>query len=496
MMHDEKKEDTNLAFYHGIKTSQQETSVSTPVEAGSGIPFVVGTAPVHTVGGAVNKPVLAMNYKEAVEALGYSDDWGKYTLCEMMYSHFRLYQMSPVIFVNVLDPNKEEHVEEKEDEQVTVTDKKASLPFEAVLDTLEVKQDAEGEALVADTDYLAYYEEDRLTIELISEKTAQAAQLYVSYTKMKPDGVTKEDIIGGYDAQKKVTTGLELIDESYARFSIIPDLILAPGFSHHAGVAAMMAQKAEKQCELFEGMALIDVDVSATGARHYSDVLQWKNKNNLTSKYQTLCYPMVEMDGRRFHLSVQLAGLMAKVDTDNDGCPSESPSNKDLEITGLCDADGNEIVLTLPQANYLNSIGVATASNFQGGFRFWGNETACYPSNTDIKDYYICVSRTFAWVANSIVLTFWNKVDRKINRLLLDNIVDSCNMWMNSLVAENKLLAGRVECHEDENSTIDLMAGRLKFHVYLTSPIPAREIEFVLEYDVNRLADIFAGQIA
>lgn len=79
-------------FYHGVSTRQVETSVSTPVEADSGIPFVVGTAPVHTVGGKVNAPILAYTYEEAVTALGFSDNWENYTLCEMLYSHYRLYE--------------------------------------------------------------------------------------------------------------------------------------------------------------------------------------------------------------------------------------------------------------------------------------------------------------------------------------------------------------------------------------------------------------------
>ena len=83
-------------FYHGVSTRQVETSVSTPVEADSGVPFVVGTAPVHTVGGKVNVPILAYTYEEAVTALGFSDNWGDYTLCEMIYSHNRMKSPPPV----------------------------------------------------------------------------------------------------------------------------------------------------------------------------------------------------------------------------------------------------------------------------------------------------------------------------------------------------------------------------------------------------------------
>lgn len=46
-------------YYHGAKASKQATSVSTPVVADSSIHLIVGTAPVHTVGGKVNEPVYA-----------------------------------------------------------------------------------------------------------------------------------------------------------------------------------------------------------------------------------------------------------------------------------------------------------------------------------------------------------------------------------------------------------------------------------------------------
>ena len=62
-------------YFHGVSTRQNDTSISTPVTADSGIAFVVGAAPGHTVGGAPNDPIMCQSYAEAVAALGYSDDW-------------------------------------------------------------------------------------------------------------------------------------------------------------------------------------------------------------------------------------------------------------------------------------------------------------------------------------------------------------------------------------------------------------------------------------
>ena len=45
-------------YFHGVSTRQNDTSISTPVTADSGIAFVVGAAPGHTVDGAPNDPIM------------------------------------------------------------------------------------------------------------------------------------------------------------------------------------------------------------------------------------------------------------------------------------------------------------------------------------------------------------------------------------------------------------------------------------------------------
>lgn len=72
-----------------------------------------------------------------------------------------------------------------------------------------------------------------------------------------------------------------------------------------------------------------------------------------------------------------------------------------------------------------------------------------------------------------------------MNRRLLDNIVDSCNIWMNGLVGSGYLLGARAEVLDSENPVTDLMAGIIRVHLYLTPPSPAQEIDFVLEYDAE-----------
>ena len=211
---------------------------------------------------------------------------------------------------------------------------------------------------------------------------------------------------------------------------------------------------------------------------------------------ELICFPRIALGDRHFNYATQLAGSISATDNNNDlggGTPCESASNKSLQADRMVLADGSEVILDLQQANYLNDNGVITALNFYAGFVSWGNYTACFPSSTDPADYFYCISRMFKWVAKSTILSYWSYIDRRMIRRLLDAILQGVNDWLNGLTAEEKILGGRVELREDENTNTALMAGKAKFHIYLTPPSPLQQLEFVLEYDLSYLEQMLAA---
>ena len=171
---------------------------------------------------------------------------------------------------------------------------------------------------------------------------------------------------------------------------------------------------------------------------------------------------------------------------------AENP-NKGIQADRMVTADGSEVVMDIQQANYLNENGVVTALNFFNGFVSWGNYTACYPANTDVTDYFYCINRMFKWVAKTLILTYWNYIDRGIKRRLIDAVVQSINDWLASLATDEKIIGGRVEFNESENSTSQLAAGIVRFHIYMTPPSPMQKMDFVLEYDLSYLAALVAA---
>ena len=482
-------------FFHGARASKKATSVSTPVVADSGVHLIVGTAPVHAVGGTVNEPVLAYSYSEAVAAMGYSEDWKKYDICEEIYTAFMLYGVAPIVMINVLDPKK--HLTGETTVDVTLAVDSVELPFEALEETLVVKGYDTEEALtqeyVKGTDYDTVYTEGVLRIERIeSGAIATNTRLNITYNAVDPTKVTKEDIIGGYDVATESSKGFELVDSVFPKFRIIPDILLAPNFSHDSEVAAIMSAKAESINGLFVGKAIIDIDT--TVATTYQKAVEWKNEHNITQSTQLVGWPMYKLSDKVFHHSTQLAGRITKTDSTEDmggGSPCESASNKVLQIDSMVLADEKEVLLDLPKANYLNKNGIITGLNLMGGFVSWGNEAACYPANTDVTDYFYCVSRMFGWVANTVILSVWDKVDRALKPRLIESVTQALNLWLNGIMAEGKILGGRIEFNEEENKDTDLMAGIAHFHIYLTPPSPAKELDFILEYDASYLSTLF-----
>ena len=473
----------------GVRVHEQATSVSTPNVAKVSIPFVVGTAPVHSAAKPAksNTPVLATSWNEAVEKLGFSYDWKKYTLCEFMYSHFQLYGSQPAIFCNILDPSTmKETVEAK---PFAVVSRQAILPVDAIADTLHVSAQvtvdgAEQEKLLEqDIDYSVFYDRDDTDtyvciVELLPDGAAyDAVSLSISYTAVTADTVTVADVVDG----------VAQVDAAMTVVGTVPDLICVPGWSHNTVVAAVMATKASAISGLFGGKAVIDCDCGENGVREYSELSDYKNKNSFVDVDQILCWPMVKLGDYMFHLSTQLCGLMAKVDTENRGVPYESPSNKNLKMDCCCLEDGTEVNLTWPQVEMVaGDWGVVTAINFMdGGWRAKGNYTACFPGNTDVKDQFIPVSRMFDYIGNTLIRTFWSKQDKPLTRTLRDSIIQTCNLWLGGLCGSGYLYGARCELLAEENPLTSLLAGHITLHVYNAPPVPAQLIEFILEYDVS-----------
>jgi len=487
-------------FKHGVSWSDVPTSVISPIEAIPGVNVVFGSAPIHLLAGgaaALNVPVLCNSYEDAVAQLGFSNDWAKYDLCEHMDSCFVEFGMYPAIYIAVNDPLRTGSVPLTPKALTLVNGQVDSLE-ELVAWTIAVKGAAGTPTYVLGTDYLLSLSKNNtwiITRVVGGAIASDTAAIQLTGTKPSVTAITAADIIGGVNGTTGKRTGLEVIEDVFQQTGIVPGVIICPAFSKVATVAAVMEAKSENINGCFACTCLIDVDTATV--KLATAVNAWKNSNNIVFPRQQCLFGKPALVGtdltKTFNFASQQGPLMQWTDTyRGNGLPYFSPSNKNLRMNSLRIQDGTELPMHLLDANYLNSIGVVTALNFIGGWRSWGNRTAAYPADSDVKDMFIPVRRMFDYIGNTIVLTLWQKVDEPGNRRLIDAIVNSLQLWLDGLAATEALLGARVEFRHDENPTTELLDGHFTFHVYIAVPTPAEWLDFRIEYWIPFVEGLFS----
>lgn len=488
-----------MAYKHGIYPQEVATSLLPARNVDSAVIFAVGTAPVQTLESGnppVNVPLLFNSYDEAVKTLGWdSEHFGDYTLQEVIYSHFALYNSAPLVCVNVFDPKG--HISEVENEKIAFSTSAidygtAKLAHSGV-SFLKLSGDDETE--YSEGDDFTYNPATGLVSLTENSSISAGSEVFASYAYADVSKVSASDIIGGIDASGN-STGLELIDEVFSRFCAVPSIILAPKFSENPAVAIVMAAKCESINGLFKAICLVDIPTDGENVvTNYSAVPEYKEKNNLTDPLMLVCWPKVKLGENIYSLSTHIAGLMAQTDADHGDIPYASPSNKKLNATscGYLDENGDwrEVWLDLTKANYLNGQGVYTVSSFDGGLKSWGGRMACYPSNTDPKDCQDSIRRFFNWYQAQFILTYFSKIDEPLTPRLIQTFLKSEQIRLDGYTAREIILGGSISFESPKNPVTDLIDGIIRFHLRITPPPAAREVDAIFEFDPDNLQTLF-----
>lgn len=499
---DRKKRRMAVSTYkHGVTWKDVATSIVSPITADSGIPVATGAAPVFMADSPapLNIPRIYHSFEEAVAEMGFSSDFRAYPLCEVMYNYFVLRNVGPIILNNILDPNDSSFWGTPVDDPYTFTTPSITVGPNIPKSSVSVKDEAGTITYVLGTDYVLSYDSKGNLV--VTQLPAMAggniplgANVKIDYTPLDPSLITKVEVIGGVDQTTGKATGIQAVDDVFPALGIVPGILLTPGWAQIPEVAAVLASKSDNINGCFRCTAYVDID--STAVIKAQDVYAWKQANNYVDHRLIDCWPRVAIDDTQSWLSTQAAALTEWVDQSNDDIPYESPSNKNLKmnktIAGPLDAPV-DLFFGKGSADMLNGQGIVTAINWIGGWKLWGNNTSVYPSSSDPKDRWISVRRSTDWLGNTIVLTIYQFVDKPGNRRLIDAVIDSLNIWLNSLVSSGVSLGARVEFRQSENSDADLLNGHYTFHVFEAFPTPAEWIEFLIEFDITYLQALFVS---
>jgi hypothetical protein len=469
---------------------------------------VIGSAPLwQTPNGKqfLNVPRVYNSFAEAAAEMGYSTDWATYDICEHMDACFIEFGVFPVTYIAVND-------------QFTGGVAAAAAPFTLVGGQVDTKLQLINDATlvvsgpsgtpvyVAGVDYLLSLSANQTWVVTRVAGGAiptDTATIEVAGTTPATTPVTAAEIIGGVITGTGQNTGIQAVEDVFQKTGYVPGVIICPAWSHDPTVASAMEAKCENINGCFAATCVIDVDTSTV--KTAQDVEAWKNGNNIVFPRQECCYGNPTLVGaitgqpgtattvtKRFHFASQQGPLLQWTDTyKGGGMPYCSPSNKNLRMNSLQDVTGAEITMHLADANMLNGQGVITALNWIGGWRSWGNRTAAYPSNTDVKDMFIPVRRMFDYIGNTVVLTIWQEVDEPGNRRLIDAIVNSLQLWLDGITATGALIGASIAFNQSENPATEILNGHYVFHIYIAVPTPAEWLDFKIEYWIPYIANLW-----
>lgn len=431
---------------------------------GATIPAYIDTAPIWQLNSAgsssfdyakyIGVPVLIKGYTSAKSLLGFSEDLKDFGICEAVYEHFYIRGTGPVIAVNVADPSKTETAEQSE--TVTVTGKSGSKigylndPL-AAIENLTVTG-------VDDGKYKLGYEGDAVKIT-VTDPAFSTSSVTLTYHRV--------DVSSAAITTDVFATAVDALDHCYQKTGRHPNLLVSPRFSSIPEYHALLTKKALDKLE-GKWEAIVLSDLPATSAVNTKELaLSWKSTNGYADKLDKVFWPMCKYGSMLFHASTVAAAVLEDQDEEDGDVPFRSLDNKDSGMDAVCLEDETEVLLNEEEDNELNAVGITTFNVIQAERRFWGCHMANYSfeneDNIDVEyrqDVYV---RMNAYLDNYRKEHFADAIGRPMARRDIDAIIASMQQWLNSLVADGKMLYASVEFQAADNTDSAMASGDFIF---------------------------------
>jgi phage tail sheath protein FI len=477
-----------VGYKHGI---YGELVASTETITNSkNVPIYIGTAPVHRVKDAIiNKPQLIRSLQEAEIKLGYKedDDYSKFTLSAAIYAHFqnKIKAIGPIVIINVLDPSKHGV---NDNENVQIINKVGIIEDHIYRDSISITDKVEG------TDYkLEYTNEGYLKITDISEN-GLGDSIAVTFKKIDPSKVVDTDIVGAYNEEKDERTGVKAISDVYEELNLIPSIISAPGFNQYKKVEQALVATTSKISDKWEAICFTDLECSSS-TNTIEKAIEWKKANAYNSNSEKVCWPKGIIAGKEVWLSICAIVAKLQIDIQNDNIPCETPSNKQIDISGLI-VNGNKIKISQSRANDLNEKGITTAIYSGGKYVLWGPHMANYEYGVTDKpeDVFDVNIMTNKYLLNDFQSRNGDLIDQSMTRSEIDALINSEQMILDSLVSSGKILFGKINFNSENNSTSDVINGDFSFDTMVTNTPLAKSITNRVQYTSQGVENLYGGE--
>lgn len=467
-----------MAYKHGAYGEITESRVKSARQADV-VAAYIGTAPINLIRGykdkgLVNMPIKLTNMSDVQSNLGYSADWGSFTLCEAFAQHFdnTVGNVGPIYVVNVLDPDASARAEKTETE-LTFSNQRAEFESsDIILDTFAIAEKAEG------VDYKLTYNFAKGTV-VVQLLKGEDASLQCSYKTVDASTVEEADIIG-QTTEDGQYTGLHAMSLLYQYHNAVLNMLAAPGWSDKPAVYKAMVSTVQQLNGHWDGFVNADIPMKGDDGKPIDTIakaIKWKTDHGYTSEFSKVYWPKVkDGSGRVFHLSTAGQATMLRVDLSHDGVPFESPSNKEIMATAqFFGADSKNRGFDQQTGNSLNEKGITTAVFWSGQWVLWGPHTAAYTYNgsMDARAIFDVNLRMLMYITNSFQLDHGTEIDSPMTPQDKDTILNAEKEKLDTLTGIGALIGSpSVEFLETENSITDMMNGDFVWHFAVTNTPP------------------------
>lgn len=485
-----------MAYKHGVY-AEHETFSGKLGTGGGTIPAYIDTAPIWQLNADgvadfdyapyIGMPMLLSSYRDAVQKLGYSKDYAQFGICEAVGMHFLLRGTGPIVVVNVADPSK---LETEETTAVITVTGKDGAKVGTLADPLAAIEHIKVDELTAG-DYTLSYDGD--TVKITVTKTEFAAStVTMTYHRV----VVSDTAI----TAESFETAVASLDYCEMKLNQRPCLLLSPRYSQKPDYHALLIAKAENFImEKWE--TAVFSDIPATSAVNTLALAKtWKATNGYDNVLDKVFWPQTQEKGMVYHASTRAAAVMMKVDKSADDVPYISLENKDCYADATCLEDGTQVLISEPQANEMNEIGITTFNVIRGALRFWGGHMSNYSYEAEqggcidpeyIQDNYV---RMGIYLRNYLKYNWLDRTGSPMARRDIDAILASVQQWLNGLVSEGKMLLATVFFEEDDNSASSMASGDFVFEVADTYTPSARSLTFREHYTADGLSALAGGE--
>lgn len=462
----------------------------------------IGVAPINLIRGfadknLVDEPIKLSNIT-AKNVVGYSSNWDKFTLSEVISAHFDNAKgnIGPIYVINIMDPAV--HKKETTEHTITFVNGEAKIASDTIIiDSFAIESKVEGQ------DYeLSYnFTTGKLTIKSIGE-SALDGQVSCTYEEVDIDKVTNAVFQGS--KKNGVYKGACVLDKLYPFYGIVPRYVAAPGFTDDPENYTYLCNMCYQINNHWFGFVYADLPVKYEGAA--VDTIEkadkFRSDHNYFEQNSKIYWPEAEIIGKGiYHISTLAVVEKMRADMEQSGQhPCRTDGNKTVPVSRLYFGEENNAKgFDEEEGNELAKRGISTIIAWGGVFRLWGDHTAAYTfDQEDVLDKRLLFDVNVIMLnysLNHFQETYGSMIDDNMSKATIQSITHDFNEWLASLVTDGALIGTpQVMFLEENNSTSSMTKGHFVWNMLQTNAPLLKAAECYASYTDAGIRDIFGEE--